>query len=207
MAFSDFLTYAIQKLVKSEVNISLTNTTNVMFGEENRCSGWFSGSDEDTLEDRQFCVAMNNPNAQGIFVHEYSHFLQWRNKKGIWYDIDVDKESNFWEWLDGNKKMSKKSLREISLLIGAVEADAERRSVGIIKKWDIDINLKEYKRKANTYIFFYTVIPDIGSWYSSGTPPYEIPEIMDLMPNTFLSDYSNPPEGYLELIKKHCIGE
>jgi hypothetical protein len=203
MSYKDFVVEAIGDLARSGVSIKLSNTSNIDFGEGNYCSGYFSGGED--LEDREFCVAMDSKFSNEVFIHEFSHFKQWKNKKSAWYKVKEKDEIDFWDWISGTKRMSKKRIKIASKGIRNLEEDCERRSVKLIKKWDMDIDIEDYKRKANSYIYFYTVIPEIKSWYKKGTPPHEVEEIMDIMPKTFLKNYDTPPKDYLNLIKKYCV--
>ena len=204
MGFNDFFNHAINEMIDRKVSIILKNSNNIKFGDnENLCSGYFSGSDDQ--EDCEFCVAVGGEQYESVFVHEYCHFLQWKNKSKIWTGLKTRDENDFWEWLDKKKKMSFKRAKRISSEIRDLEEDCERRSVKMIQKWDIDIDIEEYKQKANSYIFFYTLIPETQEWYAPGNPPYMMQEIMDLMPKTWINDYSVLPDGYRELILEYCV--
>lgn len=88
-----------------------------------------------------------------LLLHEYAHFLQWRdgtlntlegpNLKEGWDHID--------EWLMG-KKRSKEQIfhgRNITLYI---EYDAEMRTLDLSEQLNVDIGShKEYIRDANSY--------------------------------------------------------
>jgi hypothetical protein len=195
--FVDFFNYAVNRMIKNNVNVHLhSHSCNV--SKDINSTGSFGES--------EFNVSTNSKNYEEIFIHEYCHFLQWKNKNSIWYKIDQKDECDFWDFLSGEKKLSEKKIMETSLMIGRLEADCEKKAVQIIKRWEIEnIDIDRYKRKANSYIFFYSVIPEVKKWYKSSSPPYYYEEIINTMPSRFLSSYENPPEEYVKLVKKYCI--
>jgi hypothetical protein len=204
MPFNDFLYHSLNKLISNKVNIKLVNSSNVEFSDGNSCSGYFSGGDD--KEDLEFSVATDSNQYKLIYIHEYCHFLQWKNKKSLWYSLDPKEEEIFWDWLvNPKKRVSKKRIVDISKRIRELEADCERMAVKTIKRWDIDIDVEDYKKKANSYIYFYSILPEVRSWFKNDSPPYIIDEIMDIMPNRFVKNYDDVPEGYLDLIKKYCL--
>ena len=127
-----------------------------------KCSGYF---DEDS---KQLVVAMNNTDWLGIIVHEYCHMTQWLDGVKVWTDgcIGLEKVE---EWLSG------KSVRGIKSALAKsrdLELDNEKRSVALIKKWDLKIDIDDYIRKANAYVMFYNYMYHTRKWSAPGNAPY-----------------------------------
>jgi hypothetical protein len=78
-------------------------------------------------------------------------------------------------------------------LIRDMELDNEKRTVEVIKKWKLDIDLKLYIQKANAYIYFYNWVKYSKRWSKAGNSPYNNDRILAAMPNNFENDYSNIP--------------
>jgi len=139
-----------------------------------------------------------------IFVHEYCHFLQWTEgafAEGPWGD---------WiDWAEKKKKLPKETVQEYARIVREMEADCEQRSMNLIRKFQLPINLKEYGKKANSYILFHNVLAqrakpnDIGEWYIRA--PYEIPEIMEIMPTRIVKNRDKTPIKFIELANLHCF--
>jgi len=133
-----------------------------------------------------------------IFIHEYCHFQQWKEGKyslGKWEEYD----RNFTKWLGGKIKLSREKGRFYAAKMRAAEIDCEKRTVREIKKHKFDIDIDEYIKHANAYIYSYAVLAEKGRWYRES--PGDVPEIFDMMPNKFLTRYDKLPKGYRKLIE------
>jgi hypothetical protein len=73
-----------------------------------------------------------------------------------------------------------------------VEVDCEKRTVEKIKKYGLDsiINIDEYIQKSNAYVLFYLWMRKNRKWYTIGKEPYNIPDVVSVMPKTFDIDYT-----------------
>jgi hypothetical protein len=129
-------------------------------GGNDRCHGIFefNSRDEPIIK-----VAIGNKTRDqgfGVLIHEYCHFLQWREGSQIWKEFE---ESNF--SIDDVIKNPKKFKKEILLLI-KLESDCERRVIKLIKKYDLFCP-KQYAREANFILFKYAFIHTNSFWPSS----------------------------------------
>ncbi len=57
-----------------------------------------------------------------------------------------------------------------------MELDNEKRSVAIIKAWDLPIDVKTYTQKANAYIQFYNWMFFTRRWCTPQNSPYKNPK-------------------------------
>ncbi len=111
-----------------------------------RCSGYFC---EETMK---LVVAGKSKDWLGILVHEYAHLTQWQDKStNIWKTGSIG-VTHLDDWLGGKKIRSIKKAIEWSR---DLELDNEKRSVKLIKKWKLPIDLNDYIKKANAYVQFY----------------------------------------------------
>jgi len=144
-----------------------------------KCSGWF---DEEAPE---LVVAMNRADWIEILAHEYGHLTQWVEQVPIWKKAEVSL-GKVWDWLDG------KNCRTIGKHIGVardLELDNEKRSVALIKKWQFDIDVDEYTRKANAYVLFYNYLYHTRRWSDPKNSPYTNQNIIGKMSNKFNMKY------------------
>lgn len=192
-----FISDSILDMVNSNVKIILSNKNDVLFCTDSmdRSNGYFCGNP------REFCVAVNKPQKQWlpVFIHEYNHFLQWKEKSKEWFDC---RDYFFDPWLSG-KEYARRTINVGIRTIINVELDCEKRSVQMIKDRNLPINIDDYIKKANAYVLFYSIIKEKREWYN--VSPYDVSEIIDVMPNYFLDDYSKPPQKYKKLVLKHCF--
>jgi len=139
-----------------------------------------------------------------IFVHEYSHCLQWINKDPEYISCD-GASTRFWDWLD--KKTEKKLMKDV-YTIQKMESYCDRRAVRLIKRHKLDIDLDWYVRQSNAYIYFYMAISERRSWVKKGKKfPYVINEVLRLMPERFLpmERYREVPTKISKLFDKYCF--
>lgn len=151
-----------------------------------KVSGYFLDKPEPAL-----ACAMGKPlNAWfEILIHESCHMDQWIEKSAWWLNLtkdgyDCDKKMD--EWLTGSVEYSKNESDYFMLVMQAVEIDCERRSVEKIKSLNLPVNIENYVKKANAYIFSYNIMKETGKWCDIA--PYEIPEIIELMPDSILKE-------------------
>lgn len=185
------------KYVKAEceargIKLKLKRTNYILATKSIRCSGYF---DEQVGE---LVVAKNNPCWLEVLVHEFAHLTQWVDNCKEWRNLgdSIDKVDN---WLAGKKvKYIKKALGRVRDL----ELDNEKRSIKIIKDWNLPIDVKEYTRKANAYIQFYNWMYFTRRWCSTKNSPTRNPEVYKQMPSIFRMDYKVMSEKYIKIFEQ-----
>ena len=125
-----------------------------------------------------------------ILLHESCHMDQWVEKVPEWTEnVGMD---NIEKWLNGDDSVNMNNIdNEIRTSI-IVEVDCEKRTVEKIKKYGLDsiINIDEYIQKSNAYVLFYLWMRNNRKWYTIGKEPYNIPDVVSVMPKTFDIDYT-----------------
>jgi hypothetical protein len=162
-----------------------------------KCGGWFDG------EDRELVCSMKNNKGLALLAHEFSHFHQWAENSEMW-DLASKKNSHsaMHEWIEG------KPIRDIKKHIAIcrdLEVDAEKRAVKMIKKYNLPIDIDEYIRGANAYIYFYNYILNIRRWSAPNNSPYRNKVLIASMPKTFMKDYSVLPDRLLKIYQEQGI--
>jgi len=197
--FEDFFQEACLELIDSGISLHFNKKRKV-----SDAGGWFSEGDKELV----VATAMKKSRWRQIFLHEYNHYCQWKEgspwftKKGKGWGAAM-----FWEWVTGEEKLSKyHSDRAVNYYQG-LEHDCERRAIKMIKERGLDMNLEEYTKTANSYVWFYSAIRVDGQWCSKQAP-YRVPEIMEMMPGDKMVSLKKMkegmPKGFLELIREHC---
>lgn len=157
-----FIKYIRKECRLAGIRVELRQVKYLMLGQGMKCSGYF---DE---ENRRLVVAMLNDNSVEVLVHEFGHFTQWQEKAPIWKEASWAM-GHIEEWLGGKPK------RNIEKWIGLsrdLELDNEKRSVQLIKDFDLPINTKKYTRSANAYVLFYNWMLTSRKWCKPGNTPY-----------------------------------
>jgi hypothetical protein len=134
-----------------------------------KCSGFCDGY--------EMVVAKKSPRFHTVFVHEFSHLTQMVDASSRWMD-----SGDIWSGME-NGKVSLKQWQEFVKTI-AMERDCERRSLNLIKKFDITCP-EHYARNANIYLYYYQYVFMTGQW-SGNKSPYECEDLYNLMPPKLL---------------------
>ena len=161
------------------VKCSLRKSKYVKMDGNVRCSGWF---DEETPE---LVVAINREDWIEILAHEYSHLTQWVEQIPIWKKAEVSL-GKVWEWLDGKNR---KNIQEHISVARDLELDNEKRSVAIIKEFDLNVDIDNYIRKANAYVQFYNWIAITRRWSKPNNSPYKNEKLKSAMSTKFNMKY------------------
>lgn len=146
-----------------------------------------------------------------IFVHEFAHFIQWRDGRKQYTILTSHPINNkykesleeiFDNWLQG-KEYPKRVVRRCGEIIRDMELDCERITVQIIKDFDLPIKIEDQCRAAAAYIHFYNVIMDTRKWYK--TSPYTDKKILSMMPKTLKGKFKKTPKRIREAIEERCM--
>lgn len=185
------------------VRIILDPNKYVDLGDGQMCNGYFWDGDEDNSP--QLVVATGKPREQWlqIFVHEFSHCLQWAEDEIGWnvtYLSDgTDVYTLLQQWMVGSVELDQQTAEDCAALSRMHELDCDKRAVQLIKMWNLPIDVKQYIQKANAYALFYNYIGKTGKWYPEDYEPYNVKKIWTQMPDTWLDDYDLPPQELTDL--------
>jgi hypothetical protein len=195
-----FLNDAIYELKTNGVRVYLRHKLSSVTVDKCSCDGYYF---EDGKK-RILSIAMKKKPEKWfpIFIHEYCHYLQYRDDYYTDYiESCADKLDS---WVSSKKKISLQKRREYARIVREYELDCERRVVKLIKKKKLEVDTKLYIKKANAYIFFHNILPEKG-WYDDGCEsPESVPAIIKLMPDRFLSSYDSTPVEFQRLVYKYC---
>jgi hypothetical protein len=194
-----FVDTAKDQMTRAGIEIHLANTRRIHI-EGMMVNGFFDHGQS------RFACAMDKPLEQWfqVFVHEYGHFLQYREKAKAFGNCTAEDRQAFEDWISTEKEVDPKKAKVALTNLRELEEECERIAVDLIRDNDLGfvLNPKRYTQKANGYLFFYSVLFTTRRWYD--TPPYEVVEIVDSMRDEFYEDYWDIPDGLVDLVKKHC---
>jgi hypothetical protein len=190
-----FVKYVKSKCKEHGVKCDLRKTKFLKLSGNIKCSGYFDETEPALV------VAMNRPDWLQILAHEYCHLTQWVEQCDEWVNgceglLHVD------DWLQG------KQVRNIKKYLGYsrdLELDNEKRTVALLKKWEFDLDIDEYVKKANAYVLFYNYIYHTRRWSSPNNSPYTNKNIISKMSNKFNMRYKNMSEKYIKLFENEKI--
>jgi hypothetical protein len=139
-------------------------------------AGWFDSNKKELV------CAYKNRNGFETLIHEYNHFLQWKNRPDFWEKCDGD-NNPFLCWLQGDETTKNKLTRAFYKAV-ELERDCEINSIKFIKKHNLDVDLEKYTREANAYLYSYHYVKKHRDW-----PPRHVykKSLVEMMPETILS--------------------
>jgi hypothetical protein len=179
-----FIAHVKTECKRMGIKCDLRPVTGVKVGEVSELiSGYFHS------EEKQLVVAMSDPDALGVLVHEYCHVLQWKENTKVW-KAGSRSGKPFHEWLEGKKV---RNIRKHIAAVRDMELDNERRAVRMIKKWGLSVPLKPYIREANAYIHFYNWMHHTRVWSNPLNSPQASEIILSTMSEKFNMKYHEMP--------------
>jgi hypothetical protein len=191
MTADEFLEFIAPSLIEGGVKVNISDDLGGY-------GGWFSE------EDKELCVWKHNPVYYETLIHEYCHFLQYRDKYEFW-SSRVDDTDVFFDWLDGGDYSPYLVRKAVNGVI-EIEHDCELMTIEKIKEHNIDIDIDRYSRMTSTYLFSYYTTMETRQWPKSSI---YTDDILSLMPDGVkeLSYYQNkrnlPKSAKKLLLEKH----
>lgn len=202
----NLFTYCLRELKDYGVDVELCNVDKVKVNGED--DSWSRGfwDDSNNKELVLKCAIKREPEKWlSIFVHEYNHFVQWRDRCDVWH---ANRRITAAEWSDilHNVPMSKQRINNIITAVRNIELDCEKRTVKMFYKFGIPKRfIRAYIKNANIYIFYQTYLLEYRKWYRKvGTPtPYENPNMLKLAKSSFYKRYDVIPPKILNGFRKY----
>lgn len=149
MNFNSFLQKITPELLDDGFSVLLHKTDNL-----DGWSGWM-GSDEG---EREFVVAIDHPFGFETAIHEYCHYLQYKNKPDLWFKTDAHYNLLI-DWVDDiSLEYTDEQLNQSLYDILELEHDCEKMSIEFayqnnVENFDVD----KYCRGANAYLWHYHI--------------------------------------------------
>lgn len=165
------------------------------------CAGYFD------YGKKLLVVAALDPNWLSTLAHEYAHFVQWKNNR-FFGDAEQKKHSDFDAWINDkyNAEYTPEYILECARQVQRCELDAERQTLDFLVNYGLTIDkVEEHIKQANAYVWFYEVVRQVGRW-ETDEDYSDDDDIMALVPTQFISDVSNVPPRFVELVKERCFG-
>jgi len=196
-----FVKHVKQQCKRYGCKFSLTYKSNVICDDDDEsCFGYFRD------EPLELVVATRCLYTEFLstLVHEYSHFEQWTEGSKFFSGGRVNFDYSWTivqRWMDG-EKFTNQTVKKAMDVVRACELDCERRSVENIKKYKIPVNVKNYCKRASSYIYFYNFVKKYKIWDTKHNPA-DFPVIIKEMPDNLNGDYTKTPRKIMKLYVKH----
>ena len=191
----DFVKHVKSECTKYGVKLYLKRSKQLKLSNNMKCSGYF-----DENEPAIVC-AINRKDWLEILVHEYGHLTQWAEGTEIWKKSNTAL-SKVDEWLEGTEI---RGIKKHLAICRDLELDNEKRSVKIIKKFKLTINIDSYIRKANAYVQFYNHLYYTRTWIDPNNSPYTNNKVIMAMSKNFNMNYSQMSKRIQKVYEENQI--
>lgn len=154
-------------------------------GGKSKCSGLFYLDSKDNPVIKVAKGGLDEEEWFGILIHEYCHFMQWRDNSKYWesfcnYDVTY------------SQILLKPEKYKLALtVLMDLEINCERLAVKIIKNNNL-FDHKKYAQSANAILYKYAFLYNFNKW-PEDSRTYK--KVQDLAPNRILKSYKE----YLEI--------
>lgn len=165
--------------------------------------GWF-GAEEG---EKELVVALDHDMGFEVFLHEYCHYLQWKNNRDLWdrslltYDI-------LFEWIDKPESIyTEEELNQSLHDILELEHDCENKALRLLQNNPIeDVSIDKYIRAVNAYLLHYHINRSLRK---RPKKPIYSENVLSHMPNIFNSnlDYYLNPNNITEKMREALLRE
>jgi len=183
--FEKFVDFVKSECEKHNVVIREEEGAYIELSESIKCGGYFEDGTGDLVPSPTLAYSKGCEQPTEILVHEYCHMTQWLDGIPLWA-MSTSSLENVDKWLSGedfpNIDKDISNARDLEL-------DNEKRSVEMIKKWNLPIDVELYTKKANAYVQFYNYIKESRKWSKPGRAPYVVPEVIEVMSDKFDMNY------------------
>ena len=157
-------------------------------GGKSKCSGLFYLDSKDNPVIKVAKGGLDEEEWFGVLLHEYCHFMQWRDNSKYWesfcnYDVTY------------SQILLKPEKYKLALtVLMDLEINCERLAVKIIKNNNL-FDHKTYAQSANAILYKYAFLYNFNKW-PEDSRTYK--KVQDLAPNRILKSYKE----YLDIPKK-----
>jgi hypothetical protein len=187
----DFVAFVRSECKAHGIKFRLKPTKTVLTPEKIRCVGYCEPDDL-----KELIVAKKDLNWLMTLVHEYAHLTQWIDQCKEWKDTyGID---NVDDWLNGKDVPN---IKRALAITRDMELDNEKRSVKLIKQWNLPIDTKIYTQKANAYVQYYNYLYFTRRWMHPDNSPARNPKVYKKMPSTFRMNYEVMEEKYKKIFQ------
>lgn len=191
---SNFINLELNKCRTHNISINLPKSRQVMHNNMH-CAGYF----DDSIKELSVACGRNLQKWLPVFVHETCHLDQWIEQIEIWNARinGLDPLPMIDAWLLKEVELDPSTKQLAFDCVAAIELDCEQRSVEKIKKYNLPINIPNYIKKSNAYVWSYRLVQETRDWDHAAA--HEFPKIWRAMPKHFYNDYSILPTEISEI--------
>lgn len=143
----EFIGSKVQELIQHGISVHLTNGRCI----NNKYAGTFNPFR------KSLTVAMGcGSHSVYTFLHEYAHFIQYRDKTELWKYLHEEGTCKYVSWLNREITLSKSEIDAAFRNNLALEHDAETMAIGMVSTHNLPLDIACISRCANNNLLFYS---------------------------------------------------
>ena len=195
-----FIDYVHSLLKKYKVKLILS-IDSIKIGKNSVC-GYFSESD------KEIKIDISEKNWLEVLVHEFCHFLQYIEDEPTYKTLEQEENilTEFWEWVENERELNTNRKRYVCRKVLEMELNCEKRSIEMIRKFDLPIDINEYIFGAYVYIHYFNFVKKYRTWLKDDVSLGNITEIKTISEKyggmTLEQDFKTLPKEYEDEFKK-----
>jgi len=148
-------------------------------------------------------VCINEEGWLGTLTHEFCHLLLYFKNSNKKNKKENEASEYMWRWLDKDVELENYRIKKYVDTVKYMELECEKLTVKYIKKYSLPIDLEEYVKCANCYIYYYNFIYLHRTWFKSDCHISEMEDILEHMPTTFSLKYNKFDKDLLDKFRKY----
>jgi hypothetical protein len=192
-----FVNHVRNHLAEYGFTLHLGNGRRVNSNEGWRAEGYFDAGSK--------CIKVGKGGIQWLetLVHEYAHFLQWLDSSDSLANREDKAARLVQDYLHAGKGDLTPAVVKAFRRVMLFERDAEMRAVRCITIHNLDINLDNYIKRANMYIYTHYINMMLRKWNFKKSP-FHSPKVISEMPATFRAkSHKSCPNRIFQLLKAY----
>jgi hypothetical protein len=192
-----FVTHVRNHLAEYGFTLHLGKGRRVNSGENWRAEGYFDAGTK--------CIKVGKGGVQWLetLVHEYAHFLQWIDSSDSLVEREDRAARLVQDYLHRGKWELNPAIVKAFRRVMLFERDAEIRAVRCITIHNLDINLENYIKRANMYIYTHYINMMLRKWNFKKSP-FHSRKVISEMPATFRAkSHQSCPNHIFQLLKAY----
>jgi len=192
-----FVSHVRRHLAEYGFTLHLGKGRKVNSGENWRAEGFFDAGSK--------CIKVGKGGIQWLetLVHEYAHFLQWIDSSDSLAKKEDSASRLVQDYLHAGKGTLNAALVKAFRRVMLFERDAEMRAVRCITIHNLDINLENYIKRANMYIYTHYINMMLRKWNFKKSP-FHSHKVISEMPATFRAkSHKSCPNRIFQLLKDY----
>ncbi len=190
-----FLDYVDKKLKRHRFKLKLSVDELEVNG--NSVGGMF---DSDL---RELVIDFQQEDWLETLVHEFSHFLLYLKNDRKQNKKECEAAEFLWGWLEFSVEAKNPEIKKHLEVVRKMELGAEKMSVKLIKKYKLNVNVSDYIKKANVYVYFYNFVYLHRTWLRDDVGIESMEELLAIVPDTFTMKYNKFDRNLLDLYKPY----